>query len=198
MGHALHPRTHCPRRIRVRRRSRLAHPRAAIADAWNDFVEKIGAPQEAMLNAAEIHYLRDAQYVSARLALERGSTANLDDPRRLRPRAGWKVANGSRALEAIRLVWLLANNTDDFPGIHAQVQKGVLVSDLFPHPEKPPAPATGSSACWRRDRTANSRPTSGLPLYARPRRPRPQPRHRRPAQGAPRRLAADGVRPTAR
>jgi hypothetical protein len=42
-----------------------------------------------------------------------------------------KVAQGSRALEAIRLLWLLGNNGDDFPGIHAATQKGVLVSDLI-------------------------------------------------------------------
>jgi hypothetical protein len=115
-------------------------PEQHVADAWNDFVEKIGAPQETMLNAAEIHYLRDAQYVSARLAWVGYEQDIWTIPGIFALGPDGRVANGSRALEAIRLVWLMANNTDDFQGIHAQVQKGVLLSDRFPHPEKPPAP----------------------------------------------------------
>lgn len=115
-------------------------PEQQVADAWNDFVEKIGAPQETMLNAAEIHYLRDAQYVSAHLAWVSYEKDPWTIPGIFALGPDGRVASGSRALEAIRLVWLLANSTDDFQGIHAQVQKGVLVSDLIRHPEKPPAP----------------------------------------------------------
>jgi hypothetical protein len=121
-------------------------PDQHIADVWNDFVEKIGAPQETMLNAAEIHYLRDGQYVSARLSWSRGGGGQqiwtIPGVFALGPDG--KVANGSRALEAIRLVWLLGNSTDDFAGIHSEAQKGVLLSDLIAHPEKPPAPGTAT------------------------------------------------------
>ncbi len=116
-------------------------PEQQVADAWNDFVEKIGAPQETTLNAAEIHYLRDAQYVSAHVAWVGYEKDIWTIPGVFALGPDGKVANGSRTLEAIRLVWLLANNTDDFQGIHAQVQKGVLLSDRFPHPEKPLAPS---------------------------------------------------------
>ena len=118
-------------------------PEQHIADVWNDFVEKIGAPQEAMLNAAEIHYLRDAQYVSARLGWSEGQQQIWTIPGVFALGPDGKVANGSRALEAIRLLWNLGNLTDDFAGIHEQVQKGVLFSDLFPHPEKPWKPSGG-------------------------------------------------------
>ncbi len=118
-------------------------PEQHIADVWNDFVEKIGAPQETMLNAAEIHYLRDAQYVSARLGWSEGEQQIWTIPGIFALGPDGKVANGSRALEAIRLLWNLGNLTDDFAGIHEQVQKGVLLSDLFPHPEKPWKPAGG-------------------------------------------------------
>jgi hypothetical protein len=112
-------------------------PEQHIADVWDDFVEKIGAPQETMLTAAEIHYLRDAQYVSARLGWSEGEQQIWTIPGIFALGPDGKVANGSRALEAIRLLWNLGNLTDDFAGIHEQVQKGVLLSDLFPHPEKP-------------------------------------------------------------
>jgi hypothetical protein len=118
-------------------------PEQHIADVWNDFVEKIGAPQETILNAAEIHYLRDGQCVSARLGWSEGQQQIWTIPGIFALGPNGKVANGSRALEAIRLLWILGNLTDDFAGIHEQVQKGVLLSDLFPHPEKPWKPTGG-------------------------------------------------------
>lgn len=117
-------------------------PEQHVADAWNDFVEKIGAPQETMLNASEIHYLQDAQYVSARLAWVGYEKDIWTIPAVFALGPDGKVANGSRALEAIRLLWLLGSTTDDFAGIHKQVQKGVLLSDLIQHPEKPREPGT--------------------------------------------------------
>jgi hypothetical protein len=101
-----------------------------IADVWNDFVKKIGAPPETMLTAADVHYLRDAQYVSERIFWVREQDI-WTIPGIFAVGPDGKVAQGSRALEAIRLLWLLANNEDDFPGIHAASQKGVLFSDLI-------------------------------------------------------------------
>ncbi len=105
-------------------------PEQRIADAWNGFVKKIGAPQETMLTAADVHYLRDAQYVSARIFWVREKDV-WTIPGVFAVGPDGKVAQGSRALEAIRLLWLLGNNEDDFPGIHAATQKGVLFSDLI-------------------------------------------------------------------
>jgi hypothetical protein len=101
-----------------------------IADVWNDFVKKIGAPQETMLTAADVHYLRDAQYVSARFFWAREQDV-WTIPGIFAVGPDGKIAQGSRALEAIRLLWLLGNNEDDFPGLHAASQKGVLFSDLI-------------------------------------------------------------------
>jgi hypothetical protein len=115
-------------------------PDQHVADAWDDFARKIGAPPETMLTAAEIHYLRDAQYVSARLAWVGYEKDIWTIPGVFALGSDGKIANGSRALEAIRLLWQLANNTGDFSAIHAEVQKGVLLSDRIPHPEQPPAP----------------------------------------------------------
>jgi hypothetical protein len=115
-------------------------PEQHIADVWNDFVEKIGAPQDTMLNAAEIHYARDAQYVSARLFWSQGQHQVWTIPGVFAIGKDGKVSGGARAIEAIRLLWQLGNLTDDFAAIHAQVQKGILVSDLITHPEVPPKP----------------------------------------------------------
>ncbi len=71
-------------------------PEQHIADVWNDFVEKIGAPPETMLNAAEIHYLRDAQYVSARLGWSEGEQQIWTIPGIFALGPDGKVANGSR------------------------------------------------------------------------------------------------------
>ncbi len=101
-----------------------------IADVWNDFVKKIGAPQETTLTAADVHYLRDAQYVSARIFWVREQDI-WTIPGVFAVGPDGKVANGSRTLEAIRLLWLLGSNEDDFPGIHAATQKGILFSDLL-------------------------------------------------------------------
>lgn len=101
-----------------------------IADVWNDFVKKIGAPQETLLTAADVHYLRDAQYASERIFWVREQDI-WTIPGVFAVGPDGKIAQGSRVLEAIRLLWLLGNNEDDFPGIHAATQKGVLVSDLL-------------------------------------------------------------------
>jgi len=106
-------------------------PEQRIADVWNDFVKKIGAPQESMLTAADVHYLRDAQYVSSRISWFNYEKDIWTIPAIFAVGPDGKVANGSRALEAIRLLWLLGNNEDDFPGIHAATQKGILFSDLI-------------------------------------------------------------------
>jgi hypothetical protein len=112
-------------------------PEQHIADAWNDFVKKIGAPQETTLTAADVHYLRDAQYVDARISWINYEKDIWTIPGIFAVGPDGKIAQGSRTLEAIRLLWLLGNNEDDFSGIHAAAQKGVLLSDLLQHPPKP-------------------------------------------------------------
>jgi hypothetical protein len=111
-----------------------------ISDVWNDFVEKIGAPRQTMLSALEIHYLRDAQYVSARIAWDGYEKDIWTIPGVFALEPDGRVANGSRALEAIRLLWQLGSTTDDFPAIHTEAEKGVLLSDRLLHPQDPPAP----------------------------------------------------------
>jgi hypothetical protein len=114
-------------------------PNQLIADAWDNFVEKIGAPQETLLNAAEIHYLLDARFVTAHLAWVRDRQNIWTIPNIYAVDANRKVANGSRALEAISLLWLLGNTTEDFGSIHQAAQKGAGLRSDF-RIRKPPGP----------------------------------------------------------
>lgn len=139
-------------------------PEQHIADAWNDFVEKIGAPQETMLNGPEIHYLRAGQYISARLSWVRGEQQIWTIPDIIALGPDGKVANGSRALEAIRLLWLLGNNFDDFSRIHAEAQKGILLSE--PHSASGRATGAGNGQGLRQlSDCLVSRSASSLPLH---------------------------------
>jgi hypothetical protein len=117
-------------------------PERQIADAWNDFVEKIGAPPNTILTVADIHYMRDAGYVIRQLYWARGMQNIWTVPGVYAVGPDGKVASGSRALEAIGLLWGLASQTEDFGAIHAATQKGILLSDRIPHPEEPPAPGS--------------------------------------------------------
>ena len=104
-------------------------PEQRIADAWNDFVKKIGAPQDTQLTAADVHYLRDAQYVTARFFWTRQKDV-WTIPGIFAAGPDRRIAQGARPLEAIRLLWLLGENEDDFAGLHAATKKGILVSDI--------------------------------------------------------------------
>jgi len=123
------------------------NPRTLIPDeltaaAWDNFANKIGAPQQTLLSAAEVHYLLDAQYVTAQLAWARNRQNLWTLPNIYAIDANGRVADGSRALEAIQLLWSLGNTTENFGSIHEAAQKGVLISDRIPHPEKPPVPGS--------------------------------------------------------
>jgi hypothetical protein len=106
-------------------------PDERVAAVWNDFVERIGAPQETMLNAAEIHYVRDGEHLNARLSWNYGGKDIWSVPGVFALGPDGRVANGSRALEAIRLLWNLGNGTADFAAIHTDTQKGILPTDRF-------------------------------------------------------------------
>ena len=47
-------------------------PEQRIVDVWNVYVREIGAPNEAIVTAAEIHNMRDAEFVLAQRMWERG------------------------------------------------------------------------------------------------------------------------------
>jgi hypothetical protein len=105
-------------------------PEDQIADAWNRFVTEIGAPDESRVSPEEIHYMRDSFYTSARLfwRMPRHQTI-FSMPAIYAAGPDETVADGSRAIEAIRILWDLANEPENLQRTREQAKKGVLFSD---------------------------------------------------------------------
>lgn len=105
-------------------------PEQRVADAWNKYVRTIGAPQEALVTATEIHYMRDAYYTGNHSIWARGYRNIWTMPNIYATGADGKVANGCRPVEALRSLHDL-----DFyfwkmrVGLREQVKKGILPSD---------------------------------------------------------------------
>lgn len=117
-------------------------PEQHVADAWNDYLQKIGAPQEIYVTAAEIHILRDSYYVSSQLSWVRGNQNIWTVPKVYALGANGKVANGCRAVEVLNILWQLANQPETLQGARNLIKKGEQMSDIYKNPSKPPAPGS--------------------------------------------------------
>jgi hypothetical protein len=120
-------------------------PEQHVADIWNDYVEKIGAPQEYYVTAAEIHTLRDTYYVTSQLSWARGNQNVWTVPNVYAVGQDGKVANGCRALEALNILWQLGNQPEILEGTRELIKKGELWSDMVKNPTKPPEPGSEKS-----------------------------------------------------
>jgi hypothetical protein len=118
-------------------------PEEHIAAVWNDYLQKIGAPQESFVTAAEIHTLRDSDFVTAQLSWARGNQNIWTVPNIYAVGADGKVANGCRALEVLDILWQLGNHPEALESTRALIKKGELWSDMVKNPTKPPAPGSG-------------------------------------------------------
>lgn len=104
-------------------------PEQRVADAWNRYVQTIGAPSEALVSVAEIHNLRDGDYATAQVMWKRGNQTIWTMPSIYALAPDGKVADGCRAVEALRVVWDIANQFENLRAARERVQKGILVSD---------------------------------------------------------------------
>lgn len=103
-------------------------PEERIVNVWNQYVREIGAPDEAVVTAAEIHNMRDAQYTVAQHLWARGNQNIWTVPNIYAVRDDGKVADGCRAFEPIRVIYDL----DRFQNLRSardRVRKGVQVSE---------------------------------------------------------------------
>jgi hypothetical protein len=103
-------------------------PEQRIVDVWNHYVREIGAPDEALVTAAEIHNMRDAEYTLADHLWARGNQTIWTMPNIYTVAADSKIADTCRAIEAIRVIYDL----DGFQNLRSardRVRKGVLVSE---------------------------------------------------------------------
>lgn len=120
-------------------------PEQRVADAWNDFLRKIGAPQDSFVTAAEIHILRDSSFVSSQLFWARGMQDIWTIPSIYVVGQDGKVANGCRALEVLSVLWQLANEPEVLQGTRDMIKKGQRMSDMYGAPSKPPEPGSQKS-----------------------------------------------------
>jgi hypothetical protein len=104
-------------------------PEQRIVDIWNEYVRQIGGPQEALVTTAEIHNLRDAEFTGARYMWARGSQQIWTVPGIYAIGNDGKVAEGCRAIEAVRVIYDLYRY-DNLLGARDMVKRGVLASDL--------------------------------------------------------------------
>ncbi len=113
-------------------------PEQRIADVWNEYVREIGAPEEAFVNAAELHNLRDADFAGAQFMWSRGQSIwTVPGIYALGPEG--KLADGARPIETLRILYDLDMMFDNLRGARERVRRGTLVSDeLRKRQENPP------------------------------------------------------------
>jgi len=105
-------------------------PEQRIADVWNEYVREIGAPEEAVVNSAEIHSMRDAAFASSRLMWTRGTNQTVwTMPDIYATDSNGKIADGCRAVEALRIIYELDRLFDNLRDARDRLRKGIVASD---------------------------------------------------------------------
>jgi hypothetical protein len=104
-------------------------PEQRIVDVWNQYVKEIGAPDEAIVSVAEIHNMRDGSFAFAQLMWARGNQTIWTMPNVFALGSDGKVADGCRALDAIRVIHDLESLFQNLRGARDRLQKGVVPSE---------------------------------------------------------------------
>jgi len=103
-------------------------PEQRIADLWNKYVREIGAPEETLVNAAEIHSVRDASYANACLMWPKWQSI-WTMPNIYPVRSDGKVADACRAVDALRLIFEMHNLFENVGLARERLEKGIVFSD---------------------------------------------------------------------
>lgn len=116
-------------------------PRALIPDkrvaaAWDDYLEKIGAPQKSFVSAAEIHAVRDELFGDTQFTWQHYPTL-LYAPNVYATGADKKLADGCRALETARVLWDLESSPESLTAARGRIKLGIAFSDLVKNATKP-------------------------------------------------------------
>jgi len=104
-------------------------PEQRIVDVWNQYVREIGAPDEAIVSVAEIHNMRDGSFTVAQLMWARGNQTIWTMPHVFALGTDGKVADGCRALEAIRLIHDLDGLFQNLRGARDRLRRGIVPSE---------------------------------------------------------------------
>jgi hypothetical protein len=104
-------------------------PEQRIVDVWNQYVREIGAPDEAIVSTAEIHNMRDAQFTVAQSMWARGIQTIWTMPNIYALGPDGKVADGCRAVEALRVIHDLDSLFQNLRGARDRLQRGIVQSE---------------------------------------------------------------------
>jgi hypothetical protein len=122
-------------------------PEQRIAAAWNGFADTLHTPDDCRITSAEVYYLRDGFWAGARAMWDRSPGNFWAVPSIYATRPDGGLAAGSRAIEAIRVLWDLANQPDNLKGARDRVAKGELFSDVLRQEQRRP-PATSAMGSY--------------------------------------------------
>jgi len=113
--------------------SRLV-PEQRIVNVWNEFVRELDAPAETLITVPELHNLRDATLTASQRmwTSERFGHSPWMIPGLYATNGDGKVADGCRAVEALKLLHDMFYSFQSVESSRERVQKGVLVSDSMP------------------------------------------------------------------
>lgn len=106
-----------------------AIPEKRVADVWNEYVRAIGAPDEAIVTVAEIHNMRDGEFTGARFMWGKGYQSIWTMPDVYALGEDGKVADGCRALEAVRVIHDLAGFFQNLRSARDRLRRGIVASD---------------------------------------------------------------------
>ena len=109
-------------------------PEHRIVDVWNQYVREIGAPDEAIVTAAEIHNMRDGSFTGAQLMWARGNQTIWTMPNVYAVGTDGKVADGCRAVEAVRVIYDLDGLFQNLRNARDRLRKGIVPSDRVKKP----------------------------------------------------------------
>jgi hypothetical protein len=121
-------------------------PEQRIVDVWNQYVREIGAPDEAIVSVAEIHNMRDGAYTVAQLMLGAGKSNDLTMPTVYALGSDGKVADGCRAIEAVRLIHDLDDLFQNLRGARDRLRRGIVPSEEIRKRAVEPSPQPRSTA----------------------------------------------------
>jgi hypothetical protein len=121
-------------------------PEQRVGDVWNEYARGIGAPDETIVSVAEIHNMRDGSYTGGQLMWARGIQNIWTMPNVYALGSDGKVADGCRALEAIRVIHDLEDLFQNLRGARDRLQKGIVPSEEIKRRAGDPNPHPHSTA----------------------------------------------------
>lgn len=117
-------------------------PEQRVVEVWNQYAREIGAPDEAIVSVAEIHNMRDGSFTVAQLMWARGNQTIWTTPNLFALGSDGKVADGCRAIEAVRVIHDLEDLFQNLRGARDRLQRGIVPSEEIKKRAGEPRPQT--------------------------------------------------------